>query len=193
LEKGPDVMRGDRARCAIEVSLLALAVSIAYANSFASVFQFDDFLAIVENPAVHSFPAWWADLVRGGIRPLLALSYLVNYILGGLFGFHLFNVVLHFCNAVLIHALSQLLRTASRGHTDAQRFIPWLTALLFAVHPMQVEAVTYITGRSSSLMSFFYLGSPSAMGTDALPTATSSSTSSVLFCSCLPLRQKRRA
>ena len=152
-------MTGGRARCTIEVTLLALAISITYANSFAGVFQFDDFFAIVENPVVHSFPAWWADLVRGGIRPLLKLSYLINYSAGGIFGFHLFNVTLHFCNTLLIYALSRLLIRASSVHPDAQLSISWLTALVFAVHPMQVEAVTYITGRSSSLMSFFYLGS----------------------------------
>jgi hypothetical protein len=158
VEKNPDVMPGDRARCAIEVALLGVAVSIAYANAFAGVFQFDDYFVIVENPVVHSWSAWWADLVRGGIRPVLKLSYLLNYTTGGLFGFHLFNVTLHFCNTLLVYTLSRLLLAARPDYPHARRFIPLLTALVFAIHPMQVEAVTYITGRSSSLMSFFYLG-----------------------------------
>ncbi len=154
-----DILPRDRARSLIEVAFLGFSVFIAYANSFVGVFQFDDFFAIVENPVVHSWSGWWADLLRGGIRPLLKLSYLANYAAGGLFGFHLFNVTLHLCNTVLVYALSRLILSARTGTLHDQRFIPWLAALVFAVHPMQVEAVTYITGRSSSLMSCFYLGS----------------------------------
>jgi len=159
VEKRPEMVPGEHSRCLIGVVLLGFAVFIAYANSFAGVFQFDDFFAIVENPVVHSWSAWWADFLRGGIRPLLKLSYLFSYTTGGLFGFHLFNVTLHFCNTMLVFSLSRLLLEASAHPTRTQRFIPWLAALLFAVHPMQVEAVTYITGRSSSLMTFFYLAS----------------------------------
>jgi protein O-mannosyl-transferase len=152
-------MAGTRAQCRIEVGLLGLAVVAAYANSFTGIFQFDDYRAIMDNPAVHSWPAWWADLLRGGIRPFLKFTYLLNYLWGGLFGFHLFNVALHFCNTVLIYLLTRLLLFAKAEPVPSQRFVPLLTALIFAVHPMQVEAVTYITGRSSCLMSFFYLGS----------------------------------
>jgi protein O-mannosyl-transferase len=152
-------MAGTRAQCGIEIGLFGLAVVAAYTNSFTGIFQFDDYHTIVDNPAVHSWSAWWADLLHGGIRPLLKLTYLANYLWGGLFGFHLFNVTLHFCNTVLIYFLTRLLLFAKPEPAPSQRFVPLLTALVFAVHPMQVEAVTYITGRSSCLMSFFYLGS----------------------------------
>jgi protein O-mannosyl-transferase len=152
-------MAGDRAHYGIEVGLLGLAVALAYANSFTGVFQFDDYYAIVDNPVVHSWSAWWSDLLRGGIRPLLKLTYLINYASGGLFGFHLFNVSLHLGNTVLVYLLSRIFVSTKLEPSPLQRFLPLLTALVFAVHPMQVEAVTYITGRSSSLMSFFYLGS----------------------------------
>ena len=158
-QEGEQGMAGARAQCRIEIGLLGLAVVAAYANSFAGVFQFDDYRAIVDNPAVHSWSAWWADLLRGGIRPLLKLTYLVNYLWGGLFGFHLFNVALHLCNTVLVYFLSRLLLFGKPEPIPSQRFLPLLTALVFAVHPMQVEAVTYITGRSSCLMFSFYLGS----------------------------------
>ena len=53
-----------------------------------------------------------------------------------------------------------LFRLASTiGGPSASRFVTLLPALLFAVHPVQTEAVTYISGRSVSLMAFFYLGS----------------------------------
>ena len=113
MEKLPEMVPGEHSRCLIGAVLLGFAVFIAYANSFAGVFQFDDFFAIVENPVVHSWSAWWADFLRGGIRPLLKLSYLFNYTTGGLSGFHLFNVTLHFCNTMLVFSLSRLLLEAS--------------------------------------------------------------------------------
>lgn len=134
--------------------LLAGAVAAVYLNSFRGAFQFDDYNVIVDNPGVHTWGAWLAGLPRG-IRPLLKFTYTWNWTSGlGRFGFHLVNVTLHAANAVMLFLL------ASRvGGPSVSRFAALLPALLFAVHPVQTEAVTYISGRSVSLMAFFYLGS----------------------------------
>ena len=134
--------------------LLAGAVAVVYLNSFRGVFQFDDYNVIVDNGGVHTWGAYLAGLPRG-IRPLLKFTYTLNWTSGlGLFGFHLVNVGLHAANAVMLFFL------ASRvGGPSISRFAALLPALLFAVHPVQTEAVTYISGRSGSLMAFFYLGS----------------------------------
>ncbi|MBP2682370.1 MAG: Tetratricopeptide 2 repeat protein [Deltaproteobacteria bacterium] len=134
------------------VLILAGTVAVVYLNSFRGAFQFDDYLVIVDNAGVHSWSAFLAGLPRG-IRPLLKFTYTLNWTSGlGLFGFHLVNVALHAANAVLLFLL------ASRV-VGASGFAALLSALLFAVHPVQTEAVTYICGRSVSLMAFFYLGS----------------------------------
>ena len=134
--------------------LLIGVVAVAYLNSFLGVFQYDDYNVIVDNGGVHTWGAYLAGLPRG-IRPLLKFTYTLNWTSGlGLFGFHLVNVGLHAANAVL------LFRLASRiGGPSISRFAVLLPALLFAVHPVQTEAVTYVSGRSVSLMAFFYLGS----------------------------------
>lgn len=136
---------------------LFFAVIIAYANSFRAPFHFDDYHVIVHNFAVHSPAAWAADL-SGGIRPLLKFTYMVNWIQGpAVFWFHLFNLLIHVANCGLVYAL---LVTAfrHRGPMEGrERGIALLTALLFGLHPVQTEAVTYISGRSISLMAFFYL------------------------------------
>jgi len=134
--------------------LLACSVAVVYLNSFRGVFQFDDFNVIVDNGGVHTWGAYLAGLPRG-IRPLLKFTYTLNWTSGlGLFGFHLVNVGLHAANAVMLFFL------ASRvGGPSVSGFAALLPALLFAVHPAQTEAVTYISGRSVSLMTFFYLGS----------------------------------
>jgi tetratricopeptide (TPR) repeat protein len=136
------------------VALLASVVAVVYLNSFRGVFQFDDYNVIVDNAGVHTWGAFLAGLPRG-IRPLLKFTYTLNWTSGlGLFGFHLVNVTLHAANAVFLFFL------ASRvGGPSISRFAVLFPALLFAVHPVQAEAVTYISGRSVSLMAFFYLGS----------------------------------
>jgi hypothetical protein len=134
--------------------LLAGAVGVVYLNSFRGVFQFDDYNVIVDNGGVHSWGAYLAGLPRG-IRPLLKFTYTLNWTSGlGLFGFHLVNVGLHAANAVMLFLLASRI-----GGPSVPRFAALLPALLFAVHPVQTEAATYISGRSVSLMAFFYLGS----------------------------------
>jgi len=131
-------------------AILVIAVLLAYFNALGGAFQFDDYNVIVNNPAVHSFAAWAESMP--GIRPLLKFSYALNWTLNEApFGFHLFNVVIHAINTVLVYRLLRSLGAAP--------WAPLFAALLFALHPVQTEAVTYISGRSVSLMALFYLAS----------------------------------
>ena len=135
-------------------AVLAVAVLLAYFNALGGVFQFDDYNVIVNNPAVHSLAGWLDSMP--GIRPLLKLSYTLNWItVSSPVGFHLFNVLVHAANAMLVFALLRILRPG-RGRDD---LLPLLAALMFALHPVQTEAVTYVAGRSVSLMALFYQGS----------------------------------
>lgn len=140
--------------------ILVAAVGISYANAFRGVFQFDDHNVIVGNPSVHSLAAFAGNLPTG-IRPLLKLTYLMNWTAGGgPFGFHLVNISLHAANTLLVFFLSRRMTGGKEAPgLPACGTVPFLAALLFAVHPVQTEAVTYISGRSMSLMAFFYLAS----------------------------------
>jgi tetratricopeptide (TPR) repeat protein len=126
------------------VAALAFA---AYLPSLAGVFQFDDYNVIVHYDTVHSWGAL-AERWGGGVRPLLKASYTLNWTLGG--GFSLLNIAVHALNTALLFLLGNLLFMDRRAALIA--------ALLFALHPAATEAVTYISGRSSSLMAAFYLG-----------------------------------
>lgn len=137
-------------------SALVLAALAAYANAFRGAFQFDDFNVIVRQGAVHSLAAWWDSMP--GIRPLLKLSYALCWSTGiGTPAFHLVNVALHAANALLVWAVLQAI-WARAGIREAG-FAAFAGALLFALHPANTEAVTYISGRSVSMMAFFYLAS----------------------------------
>jgi hypothetical protein len=139
--------------------LLACALAMAYVNSWQGAFQFDDYNVIVNNPLVHSWSAWLADLSRG-IRPFLKFTYTLNWTTGlGAFGFHLFNLAVHAGNTFLVYGIAGRILREQAGEVSRHgtQMAAFLTALLFAVHPVQTEAVTYICGRSTSLMAFFYL------------------------------------
>jgi len=134
-------------------ALVAAAALAAYLPSFGGAFQFDDYNVIVNYPTVHSWELLF-ERVGAGVRALLKASYTLNWTLGGgsTFGFHLVNVALHSFNAVLLFFIG---RKVFPDHPNASL----AAALLFALHPAQTEAVTYISGRSVSLMAALYLAS----------------------------------
>jgi len=138
------------------IPVLLLAATGAFATSFQGGFQFDDFRVIVGDPRVQSVAAWWRSML--GIRPILKLTYALNHECGlGLAGFHAVNLALHAAAAVLAYAL--LRRLGQRLELPDARPPALLGALVFALHPVQTEAVTYLSGRSSSLAGLLALGS----------------------------------
>ena len=138
------------------VCALVIAVALAYANAFAAAYQFDDFAAILANPATRSLAGWWHALP--GIRPLLKLSYaLTTELGGGAVAIHAANIATHALNACLMWALWR--RWLPSLAPSLERIGPaaLLGALLFALHPAATEAVTYASGRSISLAATFTL------------------------------------
>lgn len=121
-----------------------------YWNTLGHGFVFDDEALITQNRQVHEL--LWGDIFsRSGYRPLRTFTYAVNYALGGEdpFGYHLFNIVLHALNAVLVWGLLHLWTGSSIVGTAG--------AVLFATHPVQTAAVAYVSGRKDLLATFFIL------------------------------------
>lgn len=136
--------------------LPALAILLLWWPSLCASFQFDDWNVIVNEPRVHSLAAWWQSMP--GIRPLLKLSYALNFTLdSNSTGFRVANTLIHALSATLVWSLLRTRGTrAGLSETNASQ-AALLAALLFALHPVQTEAVTYISGRSSSLAACFCL------------------------------------
>jgi hypothetical protein len=143
--------------------LVVAVVLIAYARSFTAPFQFDDYQQVLENPAVQT-PSWSTLVSWGRTRMIPTLTLALNYRLGGesVLGYHLVNLAVHLLSCWFVFALVlELCRTprlrdtwlAGRGSELALG-----AALLFACHPLQVQAVTYIVQRMSSLAACFYIG-----------------------------------
>jgi protein O-mannosyl-transferase len=140
--------------------LIAVAVLVFYANSFSIPFLFDDFFEITNNPAVKALEPVLHYARRS--RGIPALTLALNYRWGGLdvWGFHLFNVLIHLANGLLVYALVLRtlrlpgLRERYRSHAEV---LATLVALVFVAHPLQTMAASYIVQRAESLAAFFYL------------------------------------
>jgi tetratricopeptide (TPR) repeat protein len=141
--------------------LIGLIAALIYSNTFSASFHFDDVPNITDNPRIKHI-AHYLDF--SGSRYFGFLSFALNYHFGGLslFGFHLVNLLIHITNGVLVYWLIRLLFQSPRlspnpAFAPAAPVIALCTALLFVVHPVQTQAVTYIVQRFASLATLFYL------------------------------------
>ncbi len=135
---------------------LLAATALAYLDALPAAFQFDDYNIIVDNPNVHSLAAWWGQV--WSLRPLLKLGYALNWSSGfGAFGFHVVNLTLHLANVALLWRLSAHFPLPTGWNREQGRLARLLLLVLFALHPIQTEAVTYVSGRSMSQMALFSL------------------------------------
>ena len=87
------------------------------------------------------------------VRPALYATFLLDRSLYGTnpFGYHVLNLLLHLGSGLLVYLI------LNRAVTEETKHVPLWTALLFLIHPMATETVTYISGRASGLMTFLYL------------------------------------
>ncbi|MDR3425428.1 MAG: tetratricopeptide repeat protein [Alphaproteobacteria bacterium] len=143
--------------------VLALAVLAVYGNIFDNSFLFDDDLLISINSWLHGWAhigdiltgstTGGAHIAGGFYRPVQMLLYLLIYHLGGgsTFGFHVLNLALHIANACLVYKLGTKLKFAPEG--------VFLAALVWALHPLHVEAVTYMSATADPLFAFCCLAS----------------------------------
>jgi tetratricopeptide (TPR) repeat protein len=139
--------------------LIAVASIVVYANTLGNGFVFDDIYMIVKNelirivdlPAIFSTNYWGPSKNQGLYRPLVVLSYALNYKVGGLnpFSYHLVNLVFHALNCILVYHLVFIV--------SRKRRVAAFTALLFATHPVHTEAVAGVVGRAELFAAFFLL------------------------------------
>lgn len=135
--------------------VLILAGGLVYANSFAGAFLFDDQINIRDNPRVQVL--WPPDWLSGQ-RPVVDFTIALNLELGGFtaWGFHLVNLAIHLGAGLILFGVvrrSVERRIGWRAARDGALAV----ALLWLVHPLQTQSVTYIIQRAEGLMSCFVL------------------------------------
>ncbi len=153
--------------------LLALLVGAVYWHALPFAWHFDDKPNILENPAVHLqtlSPDAWMHVLRGGpvegggvSRPVARLSFAVNWLMGGSnpVGYRLVNILLHWLTAWCLYGVTYLILATPAGRQSmpiaAAPSVALLSAALWAVNPIQTQAVTYIVQRMTILATLCYL------------------------------------
>ncbi len=145
--------------------ILLLAVGLAHFGGLRGVFTLDDRRDILENPTIRTLAPHPMPLSERGVmgsRPLVNVSFAVNYALGELSprGYHIFNLGVHLLSCLLLFGLAR--RTlendrASPRYGGLAAPLALAMALLWGLHPLTTHAVTYVDQRCESLMGFFYL------------------------------------
>ncbi len=140
---------------------LTAVVLLVYSGVSDVPFQYDDFHSIVENPHIRSLsnvPAYFShpemfseDPRSAMYRPLVLLSHAVDYQLHGQDGggFHWTNLVLHAAATCLVALLALFVTHSNWGAVAA--------GIVFGLHPVNAEAVAYVSSRSESMCAVFFL------------------------------------
>ena len=140
--------------------LVAIAgiIFLIYANGLNTPFQSDDERHIQDSPTIKT-PGYFANPSNIRNRHINGLSFALNYKWGqeNPFGYHLFNVLIHICSTFQIFFITRLtIENGTSWDKEAAQKIALITALLFGLHPIQTETVTYISGRPGGLAGLFY-------------------------------------
>ena len=149
------------------MAIILIAGVLTHANSLSGAFILDDQATIVDN---HQIREWWrlssvlvpeSDTAIAG-RPLVNLSFAINYAIGGLNvrGYHVVNIAIHLLCGLLAFAI--VWRTLElprvRAHLPGYSVnIAFAVALLWTVHPLNTEAVDFLTQRTELMMALFCL------------------------------------
>ena len=154
---------------------------IAYANGLDGAFVFDDELSVRDNESIRSlWPLGRVLWTPGDVgrthdgRPLVNLSFAISYALHGLWrpGLRVGNLLVHLTNACLVFEVARrLIGFAANGarsltlpsgnstHDARHRWLAAAIAMIWAIHPLHTNVITYIVQRAESLAATWILGS----------------------------------
>lgn len=141
--------------------LLIIVGIIIYSNALTNQLFWDDNDGIVNNAYIKDWqylPNYFSENLIAGAglssnywRPILLITYAVEWEIWGLWpaGYHLVSILVHILACLLIFKLFDLL--------TRKKWLAFFSALLFLVHPLQTEAVTYVSGLADPLSTVFIL------------------------------------
>ena len=166
---------------AVQLLVVIVLAVLSYSNTFDVPFQMDDVGNIVRNPAIKnlgnflqidgialSSPTDVFDKSLFKMRYIGYLTFALNYAVHGLdaWGYHFVNLLIHLTTSLLLYILVLLTFKTSRflsvhgeqqEPVNSRNVIAFFTALIFAVHPVQTQAVTYIVQRFASLATMLWM------------------------------------
>lgn len=135
--------------------LVIAATLVAYIPAMRAGFVWDDDVYVTDNPLLVDsdglFRIWFSQDSPSQYFPMVFTSFRLEYKIWGLnpTGYHITNVILHIINVILLWLLLRRLSIPAA----------WLAAAVFALHPVNVESVAWITERKNVLMALFFFSS----------------------------------
>jgi hypothetical protein len=151
----------------VVLSLLAILVILVYSNGLSGPFVFDDSPNIQNNPHIRLTGLTLEGLKRAGFesrssnRPVANISLALNYYFHqyNVLGYHLVNILVHIITGILLYLfVKTTLSTPSLcSRYEPYGWIAFFVALIWVVHPIQTQSVTYIVQRMNSMAAMFYI------------------------------------
>jgi tetratricopeptide (TPR) repeat protein len=149
------------------IVIIILSLATAYGNTFSAPFIFDDTINILENTSIRQlWPPWRSFIIPAetGLagRPIVNLSLAINYAISAedVWSYHLLNLIIHILATLTFFGIVRQTLMAGRvGIIYAGKAFSFslACALLWGIHPLQTQAVTYIIQRCESLMALFFM------------------------------------
>ncbi len=147
--------------------MLAVIVILIYSGTLTTPFIFDDINNIRDNPHIRIPFLSFKNLAWAGFesplanRPVANISFALNYYVHGynLVGFHVVNILIHLASGIFLYAfVKATMQTPTlRARYAGSGWIPFFTAFIWLVHPLQTQSVTYLVQRMNSLAAMFYV------------------------------------
>jgi len=140
-------------------TMIAIAGIASYSNTLKVPFVFDDIGRIVDEPAIRTL---WPPTVamQNSNRPFAQYTFALNYAWNGydVWGYHVVNIAIHVFGALFLFGFASLtLRRCAPKYSNHSNLIAFSIAIVWIVHPLNTQAVTYIVQRLESLMGLAYL------------------------------------
>ena len=178
----------------IQVFLLIMAVIFTYFHTLDVPFYLDDFSSIQENPVIYLWKGTLPELWQfSALRIVGYLTFALNYQNDQfqVAGYHVVNIFIHFLAGCAVLSLFRgIVRTpllATQLSSETKFWLPLLAALIFVLHPLQTQAVTYIVQRLASLAALFYIGALASFIQARLASSWKSRSFWVSFCLMMAL------
>lgn len=150
----------------IKILFLITITTLVYSNSLYSPFIFDDKENILNNPHIRMKELTLSSISQAALkspsssRPVANISFALNYYVFGYssFGFRSINILIHITTGVLLYFLIKLILNANTSQSGRrQEWTAFFAALIWLVHPLQIQSVTYIVQRMNSMASLFFV------------------------------------
>jgi tetratricopeptide (TPR) repeat protein len=167
LDEAKDEVTGPRARAVVLAAAVAVVTFVAFVPALNAGFvSWDDERNFVTNPhfrglGLEQLRWMWSTTLLGHYVPLSWMTLGADFMAWGMSprGYHLTNLLFHVANAILVFVLARRLlgRMLDPGDRRATDYGAAFAALVFAVHPLRVESVAWVTERRDVVSLFFYL------------------------------------